>query len=180
MNILMDTKRDKTTFWCPECGNKVSFSNKPVSIFGPADGYIMDAVDIHYEVRCPNCDEYMLDLDFEIADFVIEANKAGYETMFSCEGHEYCGFEVKDPESYDYDKHEICNSPYVSFKNNIKNEELKGHIESMLAKRNNDHIIFELIPYDEKWTIRADFEYKQEFLDFLELISNTLFNTEGG
>ena len=113
MNILMDTKRDKTTFWCPECGNKVSFSNKPVSIFGPADGYIMDAVDIHYEVRCPNCDEYMLDLDFEIADFVIEANKAGYETMFSCEGHEYCRFEVKDPESYDYDKHEICNSPYV-------------------------------------------------------------------
>ena len=50
----------------------------------------------------------------------------------------------------------------------------------MLAKRDNDHIIFEFIPYDEKWTIRADFEYKQEFLDFLELISNTLFNTEGG
>ena len=56
----------------------------------------------------------------------------------------------------------------------------KENIESMLAKRDNDHIIFELIPYDEKWTIRADFEYKQEFLCFLELISNTLFNTEGG
>lgn len=88
------------------------------------DGKLVDKALHSYEPhQCPYCGKWAYAIDIKIIPHIIELNKKGWETEFSCSGHKHNGlFERK----FEYDDGRVVRrnkiywtSPYVKFSSDI-------------------------------------------------------------
>lgn len=122
----------KKAYYCPSCGNigivtvetgigeymtreNIKFT-KPVAI---------SEVYVYNNIRCIGCNEYMADIDFDIAERIEALNNLGIKTIYCCQGHVNREI-VLDAES-DANRSEEFNidCPYITvYGNKYDNEEL--------------------------------------------------------
>lgn len=120
------SKRIKQTYICPDC-----FRVKEVEteISGASEDDDIRLHSVNYTVYCKDCDNYMFECDTKLADTIIELNKCGLSTMYSCIGHH------RDDDFYGTPD-VVCSVPYVAFTENVmdvvdkvpKNEEYDKYI----------------------------------------------------
>ena len=122
----------KKAYYCPSCGNigiisvstnigmhlideDIKFT-KPVAV---------SEVCVHNNIRCIGCNDYMIEIDFDIADRIETMNSSGIETIYCCQGH--INKETILDDSADRHRHQdiSIDCPYITFyANKYENEGL--------------------------------------------------------
>ena len=80
------------SYWCPKCKYKLHANCSIMVSMESENGYdditnmALDR-DIIPFVKCPKCNNWMVDIDNEIFDAICSINDYGYKTEFCCSGH---------------------------------------------------------------------------------------------
>lgn len=183
---IMGIKDIKKYYYCPVCHNMgyiktdTHWSEKMVSQSGMFSGSvsISDPI-LTNHVRCIACDEYMVELDADIAPLIKAMNDHGIETIYCCQGHyeaEHSFQLPRDDDNNSYDISYHSSLPYVTFyANKCDNKDLIDIVTG--AASNTDkypHIKVQFIDEDHNESDEYDRIYIYADMDE---ISEELLNT---
>lgn len=101
--------------WCPICNKLLEVETNSFDEYN----------EVLTTYKC--CGETMIDIDYDIADIVIDFNKEGYITKFSCSGHSidspgYIYFKEADRLILYLVQEECKKYPHINFEYNLKNQ----------------------------------------------------------
>jgi hypothetical protein len=104
---------NKLNFFCPNCFNHISIPiNLKLNVDINDDTKIwMGRPVFDFHRRCENCNHIMETIDDKIFSLIIDFNKLGYYTMFSCEGHYTPQYNEKNKSKDSIE----CSLPYITF-----------------------------------------------------------------
>lgn len=193
---IMGIKDVKKYYYCPVCHNMgyietdTHWSKKMVSQGGMFSGSvsISDPI-LTNHVKCIACDEYMVELDADIAPLIKAMNDRGIETIYCCQGHyeaEHSFQLPRDDDNNSYDISYHASLPYVTFyANKCDNKDLIDIVTGVASNTDRyPHIKVQFIDEDhnesdeyDRIHIYADIDEiseeslntaKAEFIKFLE------------
>ena len=148
--VPMPLRTNKTAYYCLNCGNfgfvelALPVSNNLPRVTGSfAKPIYISEVCVRNYVRCVDCNEYMVDLDYDIADKIKKLNDIGVKTIYCCQGHIDTEYLI-DPAYSSHigdERHASC--PYIEFyANKHDNEDLINIAYDLVSKYDHLKIAF--------------------------------------
>ena len=144
--LCMPIRDTKKYYYCPECGNigyigtDTHWSERMVEQYGKFSSSVAISEPVlTNDVKCVACDEFMIELDSDIALRIKSMNDHGIITIYCCQGHyvnEHTFQLPKDPNTDNYRIDHHIDLPYVTFFANARdNKELVDIVADMSNKR---------------------------------------------
>lgn len=144
--LCMPIRDTKKYYYCPECGNigyigtDTHWSERMVEQHGKFSSSVTISEPVlTNDVKCVACDEFMIELDSDIALRIKSMNDHGIMTIYCCQGHyvnEHTFQLPKDPNADNYKIDHHIDLPYVTFfANERDNKELVDIVADMSNKR---------------------------------------------
>ena len=133
---------------CPKCFNTIYIKTKHKILdleveCGDNDNLALECIRLSCDIRCINCDEYMFEADFNIAEYIPILNKNGVKTLYPCGGHRQFFQHLPD---ITVNNGDISVFPYISFSAIIEESKL-NLIKDIL--KDNEYVHLELDNFDD-------------------------------